>query len=170
MFVEIDDENVEIKVFKNEKGFYEYYMLVGVYDPKIMSDKILFKENTLKNEMMSQIKDQLNAVDDKEIEKEAEKTESIELERILDQFAEQTMLGEDKEYRAIVADREKFEQELVRVLPPENEIEVTTKKDIDIKDTFSLEEQADGVRTLRRVMGNIPPEFSNRYYRIRSNG
>ena len=156
MFIEVDGEDVEIKIMKNDKGFYEYYMLIGVYDPKIMSDKILFKQNTIKNEILSQIKDQLNGVDEKEIEKEAEKNE---VEMALESYLER--VNQNRQYRAIVVEKKALEREINQAIQnfQSKEIEAT-EKDIWIKDEFDLDEQADGVRSLRRVIGNIPPEFS----------
>ena len=140
MFVEIDGEEVEIKIMKNDKGFYEYYMLIGVYDPKIMSDKILFKQNTIKNEILSQIKDQLNGVDEKEIEKEAEKNE---VEMALNNYLEK--VNQNRQYRAIVVEKKALEREINQAIQnfQSKEIEAT-EKDIWIKDEFDLDEQADG--------------------------
>ena len=70
-----------VKVDIIQKGnMYEYYInntKIGVYDPKIMEDNILMLQNTLENELSSQIKDGINSIDKIQIEAEAQRNEKI---------------------------------------------------------------------------------------------
>ena len=169
---EVNGVEVDVEIRKNEKGIYEYYMqsaepgiyiLIGGYDPKIMDDKIIFKENTIENEALSQIKDQLNAMSDEEIEKQAELTKmndeleryaeknGIELERaiVIDKsYVEESLENDEKEQK-----EDKPEEQIEKEESKEEEI--TTTRQVTVKDEFELSEPVDGIRSLKNTLGNM---------------
>lgn len=72
-------KTVKILVTKQNET-YEYFIdgiRIGAYTPKVMEDHILIRENTLENELSSEIKDKINALSKEEIENEAVLKENL---------------------------------------------------------------------------------------------
>lgn len=169
-----DGRFVRIDTQKNEKGVYSFYsegILLGVYDPKVMkSEKFLkldFERNhTLKDEVDTQIRDELNSIvdqikeqintmDDTAIEEETEKN------RALGEYLRE--IGENPEKTNIIAEvdieekEDKEEKREEHELPKQedsNDIEnnVIEASKINIKSEINLGEAASNVQNVRRMI------------------
>ncbi len=157
-----------VKVDIIQKGnMYEYYInntKIGVYDPKIMEDNILMLQNTLENELSSQIKDGINSIDKSQIEAEAQRNEKI-LEYVEEQGIERERVkgitvvelkGKEKERDQSDNDRKSSSEE--HQGNGENNRQYTTK-DINVKQEIDLNERANDMKNLKQWLGgNLPPE------------
>lgn len=162
-----DGQNARIRVVK-DGDIYEYFVKdikIGVYDPKVMEDNILILQNTLDNELSSQIKDQINSVSKEEIFEEAELNSKIEnyadelgVERIKDVLV--VDLKED-ENKGKTTDKNKSIRDNKSIVAQNKEVTRTTTKDINVKQEISLTERANDMHDLKRWLGaNIPPEYT----------
>lgn len=162
-----DGQNARIRVVK-DGDIYEYFVKdikIGVYDPKVMEDNILILQNTLDNELSSQIKDQINSVSKEEIFEEAELNSKIEnyadelgVERIKDVLV--VDLKED-ENKGKTTDKNKSIRDNKSIVDKNKEAPRTTTKDINVKQEISLTERANDMHDLKRWLGaNIPPEYT----------
>lgn len=179
--------NVKVRVTKNStnSNLYEYYIgdvKIGVYDPRSMRDKILIskdntkfisekiqmKENTLENELSSQIKDAIDAMNKEEILEEAEETKNIE------DYAEEIGIEKEK-IKSITTieldeergkdDKEKEEKSSKTKQNDKQNIDgkktQATTKDVNIKQEIDLNERANEMKDLKGWLGaNIPSEFT----------
>ena len=162
-----DGQNARIRVVK-DGDMYEYFVKdikIGVYDPKVMEDNILILQNTLDNELSSQIKDQINSVSKEEIFEEAELNSKIEnyadelgVERIKDVLV--VDLKED-ENKGKTTDKNKSIKDNKSIVDKNKETPRTTTKDVNVKQEISLTERANDMHDLKRWLGaNIPPEYT----------
>lgn len=79
-------------ILRKNGNIFKYYLdneLIGVYDPNVMEDRILFREDSKENSLSAEIKDKVQNIVDKQNEeifqeKEYRKEEVLELERQLD--------------------------------------------------------------------------------------
>ena len=167
--------NVKVRVTKNStnSNLYEYYIgdvKIGVYDPRSMRDKILIskdntkfisekiqmKENTLENELSSQIKDAIDAMNKEEILEEAEETKNIE------DYAEEIGIEKEKikSINTIELDEERGkdekEKEEKSSKTKQNDKQnidgkktQATTKDVNIKQEIDLNERANEMKDLK---------------------
>lgn len=162
-------EKVKIMITSKD-GLYEYYMQgtkIGVYDPnKMRDDHILILQNTLENELSSQIKDEINAIDKEQIQQEAMQTkaiqdyarEELEVEKVRNIYTielPQKDKKKDKENTKKKAPQKTQETKSAKVE------EKTTTKDIALKQEIDLSERANDMHNLKKWLGGkIPPEFT----------
>lgn len=162
-----DGQNARIRVVK-DGDIYEYFVKdikIGVYDPKVMEDNILILQNTLDNELSSQIKDQINSVSKEEIFEEAELNSKIEnyaeelgVERIKDILVLDLKEDENKDK---TIDKNKNTKDDKSIVDKNKETLRTTTKDVNVKQEISLTERANDMHDLKRWLGaNIPPEYT----------
>ena len=162
-----DGQNARIRVAK-DGDIYEYFVKdikIGVYDPKVMEDNILILQNTLDNELSSQIKDQINSVSKEEIVKEAELNSKIQdyadelgVERIKDILILDLKEDENKDK---TIDKNKNTKDDKSIVDKNKETPRTTTKDVNVKQEISLTERANDMHDLKRWLGaNIPPEYT----------
>ena len=63
--IEIDGQNKYLNIEK-DRNLYKYYLdeqFIGVYDPtKMIEDKIIFRENTIENELSADAKDKIKVL------------------------------------------------------------------------------------------------------------
>ena len=176
---------------KNSK--YEYFLdneNIGLYDPITMygmEEKILFKENTLANELSSNIRDEIedlvDILDEEEIEEmqpDYEKEQVDVLEQLL-----QLEENEDITRIATVKLDEKIEnkqneEELKKKKDTKNETEkvLGTEKDVTIKQEMNFNDKVTDIRDLGQLIsdeGKMPKLegkkiCENGNNRIRTNG
>lgn len=157
-------EKVKITVMKNN-DLYEYYVSgvkIGVFDPKKMYDNILVLQNTLENEIMSQIKDEINFMDRGQIQEEAERNEKIK------EYAEEMGIENINDIHIIdLEDEEKDEKDGEEQEKVEEEQEEEKKDEkakanqFNIKQEIDLSERADDMHDLKKWLGgNIPSDFT----------
>ena len=162
-----DGQNARIRVTK-DGDIYEYFVKdikIGVYDPKVMEDNILILQNTLDNELSSQIKDQINSVSKEEIVKEAELNSKIQdyadelgVERIKDILILDLKEDENKDK---TIDKNKNTKDDKSIVDKNKETPRTTTKDVNVKQEISLTERANDMHDLKRWLGaNIPSEYT----------
>lgn len=162
-----DGQNARIRVAK-DGDIYEYFVKdikIGVYDPKVMEDNILILQNTLDNELSSQIKDQINSVSKEEIVKEAELNSKIQdyadelgVERIKDILILDLKEDENKDK---TIDKNKNTKDDKSIVDKNKETPRTTTKDVNVKQEISLTERANDMHDLKRWLGaNIPSEYT----------
>ena len=184
MIVKVDNEKNIVRIYKNNKDTYEYfvkdaetgkYEIAGGYKPNITEEKIIFSkesEEKLGDRVAEQIKDQINALSDEVLEEEAERNEKIKeiaekdgLE--LEDFAFidlEEEIEEDNEIDKIDKEEDEDEQEIEdeeEQEVDEKESKQTTIKDVNVKQEIDISERANDMKNLRQWLGNtIPQEYT----------
>lgn len=151
---------IKVNVIKNG-DLYEYYIKnvkIGVYDPNVMEDNILMLQNTLENELSSQIKDGIDFIAKEQIIIEAERNE-----RILE-YTEKQGIERQRVKDITVIDLDNEEENYNKDKTEEKESsdkennEFTTK-DVNVKQEIDLDERANDIKSLKQWLGvNLPPE------------
>lgn len=151
-----NERTIAVTVVKSSKNkdLYEYYIgetKIGVLEVDVMEDNILMLQNTLENELSSQIKDAIDRLPREEIEEEGE------LSKAIDDYLKE--FGEDNERVkgvALVDLEEKKEKEAEKD-KKEGEKEITvepsTVKDVNVKQTIDLGERANDMHDVRKWFG-----------------
>ncbi len=163
-----DGKKLKLTVVK-QGNIYKYYVknvIIGVYDPKTMEDHILFMQNTIENELSSQIKDEINFISKEEIQKDAEQNKKIleyARERELTGIRDITIIDLEKEHKNST---NKEEKKIINNSMESNQqsnlnTKKATTKDILVKQEISLDERANDIKNIRQWLGgNIPQEFT----------
>lgn len=154
-----NDEKIAVTVIRNTKNkdLIEYYVgniKIGVLETDVMSDNILVLQNTLENELISQIKDSLNNLPREKIEQEADLTRQVDT--YMKEFGER-----EEEARSIsLVDldedlEEPEEKQNSKIEEEEIEPEDSTSKisDVNIKQTVDLDERANDMHDVRKWLG-----------------
>lgn len=190
----VDLENgkyIDITIKRNEKGTYEYYndnILIGVYTPEVMKDSKFFeidleKNNTLENELsaeskdeinniIAQVKEQIDQADIADIEFEADQNaaieeymksigldnEKIKSFKVLDLERDE----EDKYFSKTEEDEQEKNEGQEQNEEIDDEQEKTQKtfntENVNIKQEIDLEERATDVQDLKRFLGKKLPD------------
>ena len=164
MIINLGDENNEkyiaITVIKNPQkdDLYEFYIentKIGVLDTGVMEDNILMLENTLGNELSSQIKDCIDRLPREEIEQEGEL--AAQIDKYLKEFGEEygvaksvTLVDLDKD---VVEEKDKGEIEGGKEEEEEIEDRTSTIKDVNVKQSVDLDERANDMHDVRKWLG-----------------
>lgn len=160
-------KTVKILVTKQNET-YEYFIdgiRIGAYTPKVMEDHILIRENTLENELSSEIKDKINALSKEEIENEA-----VSKENILESGNELGIERIKKVYTIDLEDKEEdteIKKEKIYSQTENHKEQVKSKNftihNTNIKQETELDERATDVQDLRRWLesngAKIPKDF-----------
>lgn len=156
--IEIDGQNKYLNIEKN-RNLYKYYLdeqFIGVYDPtKMIEDKIIFRENTIENELSADAKDKIvQFLEDEEI---GEILKNIEFETDeIEENKNEKGIGnkEKKKEEKPKEEKEKNEEEINKEeeLEEKPEKHVNTVKDINIKETIDMDEKVTDMRDLGQVM------------------
>lgn len=160
-------KTVKILVTKQNET-YEYFIdgiRIGAYTPKVMKDHILIRENTLENELSSEIKDKINALSKEEIENEA-----VSKENILESGNELGIERIKKVYTIDLEDKEEdteIKKEKIYSQTENHKEQVKSKNftihNTNIKQETELDERATDVQDLRRWLesngAKIPKDF-----------
>jgi len=165
----------KIKVGEEEKilsvskmnGKYEYFLdnkNIGIYDPITMygmEEKILFKENTLANELSSDIRDEIedfvDILDEEELEKMQPDYEREQVE-VLENFLQ---LEENEDITRIATVKldekieiEQNEEELKKKKENKNEKVLGTEKDVTIKQEMNFNDKVTDIRDLGQLISD----------------
>ena len=137
-------------------GMYEYYLegvKIGVYAPNNMRENILMLENTLENELSSQIRDEINSIDKSEIQKEAEETKQVE------DYARKIGVNKVKNIHSIEIPRKEDDEKETDVNKDEKvKQEAAKASEVNIKQSIELSERANDLYDFKKWLGgNIPP-------------
>lgn len=157
-------------VVKRNNELYEYYIgnqKIGVYDPNKMYEKIIIKENTLENELSSQIKDQINQLDKSEIVLEAEENKNLDeyaqelgIERENTRQIRKIDLQEDIEKGKDKKGEEQKNKSKTYVGKEGQDQQVATTRNVNIEQEIDLWERANDMHDIRKWLGGkIPPEM-----------
>lgn len=156
----------ENNIFKYFLGMQE----IGVFSPKVMTDNILFKQNTLENEMKAQIKEVLNGMQEKENQislkmeeqkniEELAKVLEIENNRQITRIAEidlkQEVGGKRKQNNTL---------DMRQQQPIENQ-----EKDIQIKQELEFKDKTTDMKTLGQMLeasGKMPQKEGKEYVKL----
>lgn len=160
---------IKIMVTRNEE-IYEYYLggrKVGVYDANHMKEHILILQNTLGNELGSQIKDQINSIDIKVIRKEAEETKKVQdyikemgTEKIREVYTID-IPQRDKEENSLKKENEEKVEETKEKEDKKTQLEKTKAATFNIKQAIDLSERANDLHDVKKWLGgNIPSRFT----------
>ena len=176
-------EYINIVVWKNEKGAYEYYndrTLIGIFDPKVMNDSKFFavdmeKNNTLENEIsaenkdtiqqiITEVKEQIDKLNLDEIEEEASDNKAISeyleengIEEEIDSIKMFDLEREQNEQEKSEKEQNEKEKEEGQKEPESKETYVTTH-DVDIKQEIDLDEKATDISDFRKWLGGQLPK------------
>lgn len=163
------DEGEKALYVKNiDDDRYVYYLgdnEIGGYDKDVSMQKIIFKENSIENELSAEIKDEINKIledvsleEIQETEKDYEQEKVGEIKDILgleDEEQIERIAEIDLEQEFIEDPKEKNEKE-----KDENEsIKFATEEDINVKQEMNFENKTTDMKTLGQLLqkeGKIP--------------
>lgn len=157
-----DGKKVDIAV-KQEGETYIYYLgteKIGAFNPKIMQDNILILKNTLENELSSQIKEAINQMDRGEIQNDAK--ENREIDTYIRELGQRGYTV--KEVRKIELKNPENQKEEKEKESKEQEVsknekkELTTTKDVNIKQEFNVSERANDMHDIKKWLGGRVPD------------
>lgn len=165
--IKVGEEEKTLSVTKkNDK--YEYFLdnkSIGIYDPITMygmEEKILFKENTLQNELSGNIKDEIvNLIDNidenelKNIQPNYEARQVDALERLLQIDEDETItriatVKLDQE----IEDKEKKEQKREKENIDDQQKILGTTKDVNIKQEMNFNDKVTDIRDLGQLISD----------------
>ncbi len=170
-----DGKYVNVNIQKNDKGTYEYDIngiLIGVYDPDVNKSKFievdLENNNTIENELsaeskdqitqtIKQVKEEIEQVDRKDIEKEAEQNESIS------KYMEEVGMDKERVKSVTTLDLEREEKEEKNKSTIEannttkNNENVKTTSNVNIKQEVELDERANDVQDIKGWLASKLP-------------
>lgn len=156
-----DGKIVDITV-KQEGETYVYYWgteKIGAFNPKVMKDNILILQNTLENELKSQIKDSINQIDKEEIQNEAKENKAIDTyTRELGQRGYKVKEVRKVELKNSEKQKKENDNSKKQELNKNNEKESTTIKDVNIKQEFDVFERANDMHGIRKWLGGKLPD------------
>lgn len=157
-----DGKKVDIAV-KQEGETYIYYLgveKIGAFNPKIMQDNILILQNTLENELSSQIKEAINQMDRGEIQNDAK--ENREIDTYIRELGQRGY--KVKEVRKIELKNPENQKEEKEKESKEQEVskneekELTTTKDVNVKQEFNVSERANDMHDIKKWLGGRVPD------------
>ena len=163
------DEGEKALYVKNiDNDRYVYYLgdnEIGGYDKDVSMQKIIFKENSIENELSAEIKDEINKIlEDVSLEEIQETEKDYEQEKVGEI---KDILGlEDEEQIERIAEID-LEQEFIEDTKEKNEkekdenesIKFATEEDINVKQEMNFENKTTDMKTLGQLLqkeGKIP--------------
>ena len=163
------DEGEKALYVKNiDDDRYVYYLgdnEIGGYDKDVSMQKIIFKENSIENELSAEIKDEINKIlEDVSLEEIQETEKDYEQEKVGEI---KDILGlEDEEQIERIAEID-LEQEFIEDAKEKNEkekdenesIKFATEEDVNVKQEMNFENKTTDMKTLGQLLqkeGKIP--------------
>lgn len=153
---------IVIDVVKENNGVYVYYIgntKIGAYAPNVMGDdNIIFKENTLENELELSIKDEINRLNLEEIETESKngkivnKIMEINLEKEIGVQEKEQNKKEDKKNKKEKDAKEKEDKEL------EKEKHVNDARKLNSKQELNANDKANDMQTIGQWL-ELPSDY-----------
>ena len=161
MRIHLDDGRIAEVTVRRQDDLYEYYIedvRIGVLDPKVMEDNILILQNTLDNEVSSQIKDEIDGMSREDIEKEAEITRKIDT--YMRELGDRDLHVRDiRRIELQNEDKETKSEEKENANEEEQEgKDVTTIGDVNVKQTIELAERANDMHDIKTWIGGRLPD------------
>lgn len=163
-----DGNKIEITVIKNENNLYEYYFdntKIGVLDPKVMEENIIVLQNTLENELSSQIKDAINQLPREEIESESRENKQLDnymKEHGINDAKQIVKIDLNQKIKEKNENNEKKEEDKTLQVGDKNERKqekVLTTKDVNIKQELKMDVMATDLKTIGQLLeknGKMP--------------
>ena len=166
MRIKLEDGRIAEVIVRKQDDLFEYYIgnvKIGVLDTNVMQDNILMLENSLDNEVKSQIKDTIDGLSRKDLEHESNITR--EIDTYMREFGDRNLhvrdirrieLSEDEEEKNEEGkeDRKRNDSEEL-----DEKDEAVKTKDVSIKQTIELSERANDMHDIRKwLSGRIPAD------------
>ena len=166
MRINLEDGRIAEVIVRKQDDLFEYYIgnvKIGVLDTNVMQDNILMLENSLDNEVKSQIKDAINGLSRKDLEHESDITR--EIDTYIRELGDRNFhvrdirrieLSEDEEEKKEEGkeDRKRNDSEEL-----DEKDEAVTTKDVAIKQTIELSERANDMHDIRKwLSGRVPSD------------
>ena len=166
MRIKLEDGRIAEVIVRKQDDLFEYYIgnvKIGVLDTNVMQDNILMLENSLDNEVKSQIKDTIDGLSRKDLEHESNITRKIDT--YIRELGDRNLhvrdirrieLSEDEEEKKEEGkeDRKRNDSEEL-----DEKDEAVKTKDVSIKQTIELSERANDMHDIRKwLSGRIPAD------------
>lgn len=166
MRIKLEDGRIAEVIVRKQDDLFEYYIgnvKIGVLDTNVMQDNILMLENSLDNEVKSQIKDTIDGLSRKDLEHESDITR--EIDTYMRELGDRNLhvrdirrieLSEDEEEKSEEGkeDRKRNDSEEL-----DEKDEAVTTKDVAIKQTIELSERANDMHDIRKwLSGRVPSD------------
>lgn len=166
MRIKLEDGRIAEVIVRKQDDLFEYYIgnvKIGVLDTNVMQDNILMLENSLDNEVKSQIKDTIDGLSKKDLEHESNITRKIDT--YIRELGDRNLhvrdirrieLSEDEEEKKEEGkeDRKRNDSEEL-----DEKDEAVKTKDVSIKQTIELSERANDMHDIRKwLSGRIPAD------------
>ena len=166
MRINLEDGRIVEVIVRKQDDLFEYYIgnvKIGVLDTNVMQDNILMLENSLDNEVKSQIKDTIDGLSRKDLEHESNITRKIDT--YIRELGDRNLhvrdirrieLSEDEEEKKEEGkeDRKRNDSEEL-----DEKDEAVKTKDVSIKQTIELSERANDMHDIRKwLSGRVPSD------------
>ena len=166
MRIKLEDGRIAEVIVRKQDDLFEYYIgnvKIGVLDTNVMQDNILMLENSLDNEVKSQIKDTIDGLSRKDLEHESNITRKIDT--YIRELGDRNLhvrdirrieLSEDEEEKKEEGkdDRKRNDSEEL-----DEKDEAVKTKDVSIKQTIELSERANDMHDIRKwLSGRVPSD------------
>ena len=166
MRIKLEDGRIAEVIVRKQDDLFEYYIgnvKIGVLDTNVMQDNILMLENSLDNEVKSQIKDTIDGLSRKDIDYESKITRKIDT--YIREFGDRNLHVRDIRRIELSEDEEEKKEEGKEDRKRNNSEELdekdeaVTTKDVSIKQTIELSERANDMHDIRKwLSGRIPAD------------
>lgn len=166
MRINLEDGRIVEVIVRKQDNLFEYYIgdvKIGVLDTNVMQDNILMLENSLDNEVKSQIKDAINGLSRKDLEHESNITR--EIDTYMRELGDRNLhvrdirrieLSEDEEEKKEEGKEDGKRNDSEEV---DEKDEAVTTKDVAIKQTIELSERANDMHDIRKwLSGRVPSD------------
>lgn len=166
MRINLEDGRIVEVIVRKQDDLFEYYIgdvKIGVLDTNVMQDNILMLENSLDNEVKSQIKDAINGLSRKDLEHESDITR--EIDTYIRELGDRNLhvrdirrieLSEDEEEKKEEGKEDGKRNDSEEV---DEKDEAVTTKDVAIKQTIELSERANDMHDIRKwLSGRVPSD------------
>lgn len=166
MRINLEDGRIAEVIVRKQDDLFEYYIgdvKIGVLDTNVMQDNILMLENSLDNEVKSQIKDAINGLSRKDLEHESDITR--EIDTYMRELGDRNLhvrdirrieLSEDEEEKKEEGKEDGKRNDSEEV---DEKDEAVTTKDVAIKQTIELSERANDMHDIRKwLSGRVPSD------------
>ena len=166
MRIKLEDGRIAEVIVRKQDDLFEYYIgnvKIGVLDTNVMQDNILMLENSLDNEVKSQIKDTIDGLSRKDLEHESNITR--EIDTYIRELGDRNLhvrdirrieLSEDEEEKSEEGKEDGKRNDSEEV---DEKDEAVTTKDVAIKQTIELSERANDMHDIRKwLSGRVPSD------------
>ena len=166
MRIKLEDGRIAEVIVRKQDDLFEYYIgnvKIGVLDTNVMQDNILMLENSLDNEVKSQIKDTIDGLSRKDLEHESNITR--EIDTYMRELGDRNLhvrdirrieLSEDEEEKSEEGKEDGKRNDSEEV---DEKDEAVTTKDVAIKQTIELSERANDMHDIRKwLSGRVPSD------------